>query len=497
MIYLKLLKSRYKLILKYTGLVVMMVGVVLLSPLFSLFFFPGEVGYIKFFLYAALFAISSGAILYFRSTGGESDVSLTLKEGGIIVLFSWIIAIFFSSLPFIWGLSMNWTEAIFEVVSGWTTTGLSVMDVESTPAIYLLWRSIMQLLGGAGLIVIALSSILPMQGMGLYLAEGRSDQLLPHVKHSTKLIMKIYLGYILAGTILYYFSGMSLFDALNHSMAAISTGGFSTVQDSIGHWNNIGIELITIILMFLGTINFATHYTLLQGKIRIFFRNAEIKLMGFLLSIFLPVVIFGSLLGIYSSMGESVRHGVFQLVSALSTTGFSTIDFNFWPVFSILVIILFMIIGGGTGSTAGGIKQYRVYIILKSIYWEIRQQFYPQNRVVEYYVWRGEDKWYVKNEHIREIANYIILYLATYFTGVLVFLAHGYKLEESLFEFASALGTVGLSIGITGPDAPAGILWTEIFGMILGRLEFLIIIFAFVKLTRDVIYLTKEKRKGS
>ncbi len=492
MSYKNFLKYRYSLITKYIGVLVMMVGGAILSPLITLFLYPEEWPYVKFFIYAALIAFLLGYLLYSKTGDQKEKTTLNLTEGGVIVVVSWIIAIFFSALPFVWGLKMDWTLAVFEAVSGLTTTGLSVMNVENTPAIYLLWRSIMQMLGGAGLVVIALSSILPTQGMGLYMAEGRTDQLLPHVRRSTKMIIKIYLGYITAGTLLYVVSGMGLFDALNHSMAAISTGGFSTVQASIGHWNNPGIELVTIILMFLGTINFATHYTLLQGKVKKFFHNGEIKLMGLLLVIFTPLIIFVSLQGIYQNLATSVRHGFFQLVTALSTTGFSTIDFNAWPVFANLVIVLLMLIGGGTGSTAGGIKQFRIYLILKSIYWEIKGHFYPRRAIMEEYVWRGEDKWYVKAEHIKEVANYILLYLITYFTGVLIFLAYGYSLQDSLFEFASALGTVGLSVGITGASAPYPILWTEIVGMMLGRLEFFVIIYALIKLLRDIRYLGKK-----
>jgi trk system potassium uptake protein TrkH len=300
------------------------------------------------------------------------------------------------------------------------------------------------------------------------------------------MIVRIYLGYTIAGIILYYLSGMSFFNAINHSFAALSTGGFSTVTNSIGEWNSIGVELVTIILMLLGTINFATHYALIKGKFKKFFINAEIKLMGILIAFLLPIIIFISLMGIYGNFQESLRHAIFQIISALSTTGFSTIDFNTWPIFANFIIIILMIIGGGTGSTAGGIKQYRIYIMFKSIYWNIKRQFFPRNQVNENYIWRGESKWYLKNEHIREIANYILLYLFTYMVGVMIFLSQGYQLGESMFEFASALGTVGLSIGITSAEVSPIILWTEIFGMILGRLEILIIFFAIIKLFADI-----------
>ncbi|MFW6007242.1 MAG: TrkH family potassium uptake protein [Halanaerobiales bacterium] len=482
--YISLLHNKYRMIIKYTGVIVMFIGVSIISPLLILLKYPSEWVYGKSFLVTSLFTLFLGYIFYIFGKQ-KKETTISLNEGGIIVLLSWIIAIFFSTIPFVWSLSMTWTQGIFEAVSGWTTTGLSVMEVEKTPNIFLLWRSIMQLLGGAGLAVIALSSILPMQGLKLYQAEGRTDKLLPHVRRSTKMIVQIYFGYTLAGIILYYISGMDLFNAVNHSFAALSTGGFSTVNASIGEWDNLQVELITVLLMLLGTINFATHFALIKGKVKIFFQNAEIKLMIFLISLSLPLISFFSLMGIYNNLGESFRTGFFQLTSAISTTGFSTIDFNNWPDFANFIIILLMIIGGGTGSTAGGIKQYRIYIIFKSIYWEIKHQFHPAHQIEENYVWRGEDRWYIKNEQIRDIANYIFIYLLTYVAGVTIFLIKGYPLKESLFEFASALGTVGLSIGITNAQTSGLILWTEIIGMVLGRLEILIIIFGFVKLFKD------------
>ena len=470
-------------------------GLALLTPLLSLFFYAGESEQIKYFLIPAILALIIGSIFYLSIKKTEAELNLTLKEGAVIVVFSWLIVTIFFALPFIFGLGMNFTNSIFEAVSGITTTGLSVVDVTKVPKIYLLWRSVMQFLGGAGLAVIALSSILPMQGMGLYEAEGRTDQLLPHVRKTTSMIVQIYIGYVLAGIILYVLTGMTLFDAVNHSIAAVSTGGFSTVPESIGHWNSLPLELATIILMVFGTMNFATSYTLIKGKYKKFFANGEIKLLFLLIGIFTPLVAFISLNGLYNSLGGAFRKSLFQMVTALSTTGFSTIDFNTWPYFANFVILIFMLIGGGTGSTAGGIKQFRIFLVFKSIYWKIKQRFRPRNEIQENYIWRGEEKWYIQNTHIRDAANYIILYLFTFVIGVLIFLAHDYSLQESLFEFASALGTVGLSVGITAADAPKLILWTETIGMFLGRLEIFVIFYAIIKIFKDTKYVRKKKKR--
>ncbi|MGM0603077.1 MAG: TrkH family potassium uptake protein [Bacillota bacterium] len=492
--YKDLLVSRYFLIFKYTGMIIMFAGAAILSPLLVLFAYPEEINYSFYFISAGGLAVLTGLLLYiYGIKNKKEDVELSLNEGSLIVIFSWLGAIVFSAVPFVSGLGMSWSHAVFEVVSGWTTTGLSLVDVTEAPRIFLLWRSIMQFFGGAGLAVIALSYLLPVHGMGLYMAEARSDKLLPHVKRSTLMIMRIYTFYTLVGIFLYYISGMGLFDSVNHSMAAISTGGFSTQADSIGHYNSLSIEIVTIILMFLGTINFATHYTLLKGKVKTFFKNAEIRFMITSLLLLTPVIMFFSLDIIYPYLGDNLRQSFFQLVTALSTTGFSTISFTGWPVFANFIIILLMLVGGGTGSTAGGIKQYRVYLIIKSIYWEIKEQFLPRRYVSSNYLWRGESKFYVKSEHVQRVANYIILYLLTFFVGVGIFTAHGYTLLESMFEFGSALGTVGLSIGITGLDTPLMVIWTETIGMFLGRLEFLIILYAGIKLFKDGVYISRHK----
>jgi trk system potassium uptake protein TrkH len=338
-----------------------------------------------------------------------------------------------------------------------------------------------------------LSAIIGPHGLGLYIAEGRSDKLLPSIAKSTKMILTIYTGYIIAGAFFYSIAGMPIFDSINHSMAALSTGGFSTQPDSIGAYNSFIIEIITIILMLLGTTNFAAHYVLLKGKLKDFFKIDEVKFLFILLFVTIPLVTLVSLINIYPDMGNSLRIGMFELVSALSTTGFSTVGYTGWPIFAVFVMVVLMSIGGGTGSTAGGIKLYRVNLMIKSLYWNIKSYLQPKSLIEEHFVYRPEGKYYVSKEHSLEVANFIFLYLLTYILGVGVFLAHGYPLKESMFEFASALGTVGLSIGITAASAPSAILWTETFGMILGRLEFFVIFFAIIKIVKDSRYITKSK----
>ncbi|HSH51964.1 MAG TPA: potassium transporter TrkG, partial [Bacteroidales bacterium] len=183
----------------------------------------------------------------------------------------------------------------------------------------------------------------------------------------------------------------------------------------------------------------------------------------------------------------------FEIISALSTTGFSTVGYGNWDGFAVFVMIVLMIIGGGAGSTAGGLKQYRVYIMLKSLIWDIKGYLLPKNVIRQNYVNRPEGKYYVTKNHILEVSNFTTLYMITYAIGVGILLLNGYPLKDSMFEFASSLGTVGLSVGITSPHAPSIVLWTQTIGMMLGRLEFIVVFFAAMKIIKDAKLIFKNR----
>jgi trk system potassium uptake protein TrkH len=238
--------------------------------------------------------------------------------------------------------------------------------------------------------------------------------------------------------------------------------------------------------MLLGTLNFLTAYTLLRGKVRAVARNSEIRQSTLLLVLGTLVLFFGVTSGLYPSLSQRVRVAVFNTVSALSTTGFSTVDYQPWSSLGWLVLILLMLIGGGTGSTAGGIKQYRVYALFRGLVWEVRRRLLPRRVITEPDVWRGEERQFLSDTHLRQVALFVFLYLVVFLVGSGVLTAYGYPLQDSLFEFASALSTVGISVGITAPSAPAGVLWTEMGGMVLGRLEFFAVVVGIARLLRDV-----------
>jgi len=474
----------YASIFHYTGLILILGGALMLSPLLCLFFWPEEIALASGFTAPAVVMLSLGALfwLLFRSKDGQS---LDIEQSAVIVVLSWITVCLFSAWPLMAIQKLSFTQAVFESVSGWTTTGLSVVNVELSSHLILLWRSVMQLAGGAGLAIIMLATIVGPAGPALGIAEGRSQQLVPQVRQSAKIVMMIYTGYAIIGTIAYYLAGMDIFDAVNHTFPAISTGGFSTKLASIGHWNSLSIEAVTLTLMILGNLNFLTAYLLLHGKIKAASKNGEVRLMLLLVPLCSVASFFLVCTSLYPTLSKSVRVAVFETVSALTTTGFSTVGYANWNSFGVLMLIVLMLIGGGTCSTAGGIKQYRVYVLYKSLIWEIKSFFLPRTAVTENYIWQGEQKDFITEPRIRRIGTFLFLYLTTYLFGSLVIAATGVSLKDSLFEFASALGTVGLSVGVTGPQASPVILWTEIAGMLLGRLEFFVIISGIMKILGD------------
>ncbi len=479
------LRERYRALLAYVGVLLVLIGGLFLAPLLTLIFYPEESFEAIGFFLAGVPLIVCGGLLWGKLVPPD-HISLTFEEGAVVVVIVWWVATLFGAFPFVISNHLSFTQAIFESTSAWTTTGLSVIDVTETTHIILFYRSFLQMVGGAGFAIIMLSAITGPVGASLSVAEGRGDQLAPHVRRSAGIVLSIYAGYIIFGVLALRLIGMNLFDAINHAFTAVSTGGFSTRPESIGYWDDPLIEGVVILLMLMGTMNFLTAYTLFQRKYRPVLKNGEVRLIGFFFIASTLALLGMVTLDQYTTFGKSLRVAVFEAVSALSTTGFATVGYQPWIEFGWIIIIGLMVVGGGSGSTSGGIKQYRIYVLYKALSWEIRRAFMPRHAVNEPAIWQGEKQGFLSDREARQVALFVFLYLAVLFLGGAAIAAHGYSVGESFFEFSSALGTVGLSLGITGPDAPDSLLWTQTFGMFLGRLEFLAVIIGFTKLAIDV-----------
>lgn len=485
-----------KLIIGYLGIILMLIGGIILLPLVILPVFPEEISQAKYFLIPGVGAILTGytMALLIRDKAARQ---LQGHQDAVIVVGSWILAINFCAMPFMLTGKYNYTQAVFECTSGWSTTGLSVVDVTACPKLFLMFRSVMLFFGGVGLVLVMISVLSDRYGMQLYNAEGHSDRLLPNLVKSARMIVVIYSGYILSGTILYMVFGMDWFDALNHSIAALSTGGFSTRAESIGYYNSFGIEMVTIVLMLLGATNFLAHLYLIKGRFGNFFRYCEVKFQLIFCAAAAPVL--GVLLlygGFAGNMSKGLRDGMFQAVSALTTTGFQSVPgFADWTGPLLFVMIALMLIGGGTGSTAGGIKQIRVCMMLKSMICSLRSKI-TCKRIVHTDTIRRLDRDEALTPQNRvETLDFILTYLGVFAIGTFILCMCGYPIGKSMFEFSSSLGTVGLSAGITAYDARPVILWTETAGMFIGRLEIYVVFIAIAQIYESARTGIKEKRR--
>ncbi len=478
------LQQRYQAILASLGVILICAGALTLVPLALLLAYPQESGLAPAFLIPAAAQCFLGAVLW--KYGYRREISLSLQEGGIVVTLSWFLVILFSAYPFMQVEGLDFSAAIFESASGWTSTGITVVDVGTAYRLTLFWRSFLQYVGGAGLAIIMLSALVGVTGVGISSAEGRSDQLLPQVHQSARLVLVMYITYAICGTLAYIFAGMPWFDAINHSLTAIATGGFSSITENFSAWNSLVIEWITIALMLLGNLSFVTAWFLFRGQFRQVFRNPEVRLLMVMLPLVIALLTVFTFLPVYGSVGPSLRHACFESVAVLTTTGLSTVSFDAWNSFGFVTMILLMIIGGGTCSTAGGIKQVRFYMVLKLIVWEIRRMCMPSKAILECSIWGTNRPVYIDDAMAKRCLLFVFLYLLTILIGTFILCACGLPFDRSLFEVASSITSMGFTSGITSAQMPLAAIWTEIVAMVLGRLELFVIFTTFIKIWHDL-----------
>lgn len=483
------------------GSLIIIIGVLVAAPLLVLPAFPEEAHYWPAFAVPCIFSLTLGFFIWrvLRKDDDVTHIRMNIRTGSLTVLLAWIYGFIAGTVPFVISGQLGVLHGFFEAVSGWTTTGLSVMDVSVTPKIFLFHRSFMQFCGGLGFVMVVLLFVHGRQAMNLFSAEGHTDKLIPNLTKTAQVILLIYSGFVLLGMLLYRLFGMELFDSLLHSMCALSTGGFSTVLLSIGEYDSVAIEAVTMFLMLLGTTNFAVLLLLAKLKLRQVSRNSEMRFMFVLIVLVIPAVAWS--FASEAGMGglQALRHSAFNTISALSTTGYSTLDFADLPHFALGIFIMLMLIGGGMGSTAGGIKLSRVYILLRIMAYSLKRRVSPASQIESPHYVRAQGKVSIDPELITETTGFALTYIAVFIAGTLALtLADGCSLLEAGFEFASALGTVGLSAGVTSASSSAPALITLIIGMILGRLEIFIVfigIYSGFKLSKEKMMMKRTNAK--
>lgn len=468
----------------YVGYAFIFAGAIVMVPLLTLLFFPEERVLAPCFIFPGVGAMLLGYLICFMSIKGFEKGRLKKSEDALAITASWICAVAVFALPFIATGDYTLPQAVFEATSGLTTTGLSIVDVASCSHLMLLHRSMMHFFGGVGLLLVLASLVSDNGILRIYNAEGHTDRLLPSVAGTARMILALYMGVIAVGVFAYVVCGMPLFDAVNMSISAVSTGGFAVEPASVGAYESASIEVVSIVLMMLGATNFLALYLLLKGNVKAFFHHAETKAFyGVVLAVSLVVglVIVGD--GSQDPLWRVGLDSLLHVVSVITTTGFQTVDsFAAYPSAVLLLFIMLMFLGSEAGSTAGGIKMYRIVVIVKGLFWTLRDGFGHRRNIYSRKISRFGKRIDCTDEECWAAFAYALLYLGMFVIVSFVFALAGASLEEAAFESASCLGNVGVGIGFITADSSPIVLWTASAGMLLGRLEIIPVFLGFWKM---------------
>lgn len=481
-----------KLVAGILGGLIFFLGVALLLPMIIALIFD-ESSWLAFLITSSA-SIITGAALFFAFKPSEE---LRMREAFLIVTFTWFLGSLIGAFPFILSGTLDlYTDAVFETMSGLSTTGATILGGETANGILnpsiedldkslLFWRSLSHWLGGMGIIVLTLA-LLPLLGIGgmeLFQAEysgSTSDKITPRIQETAKLLWGIYFGMTFVQALLLWFHpSMDWFEAINHAFSTLATGGFSTQNASIEAFDSVYIDLVITVFMFLAGINFAMHFRLFSGKFDSFLKNSEIKFYSILTLFFIILVSFSLFIIDNYSVGEAIRYGSFQVVSILTTTGFGTDDYTLWSYFGGSLLFLLFFTGGCAGSTGGGIKMIRILIILKNIGREFKQILHPQ-AVLPIRV--GERV--IDQSILRTILGFFVTYLIIFGIGALGMSMLGYDFLSSAGASIASLGNIGPAWGVFGPvdnyaQVPIAGKWLLLILMLIGRLELFTVLVIF------------------
>lgn len=399
------------------------------------------------------------------------------RDGMMIVALSWVLLGMFGALPmYISGSIPKFVDAFFESVSGFTTTGSSVIsNVEAVPRGILFWRSLSHWFGGMGVLVFSLALIPSMNGQTQHLMKAESpgpkpSKLVPKIKESSIILYGIYTIMTTICIVLLIIAGMPVFDSFIHGLGAAGTGGFSMKNTSVGYYNNAAADIILSVFMILFGVNFSMYFLILKRNFKEVFHNDELRL--FLLVVAgSTIAIMVNISGRYGGIFQSFRYAFFQVSTLISTTGYATTDFNLWPVFSKCILLAVMFLGSCAGSTAGGIKQIRIVVLLKALKRSVKQTIHPRSVITV----RAEGK-KVDTKRVMEIGIFFFAYMLILGIGTLLVSLDNYDIETTFTAVLATTSNIGPGIGLVGPNGNFSIFsdfstWILSFCMLAGRLE--------------------------
>lgn len=472
-------------ILRLIGQLLMLFSLTLLPPAVIDIFYGEDAGQAFFYSYLILLAI--GIVLWLPVRGRQAE--LRLRDGFVVVVMFWTVLGIAGSLPFILyePLTVSISDAVFESVSGLTTTGATVLiGIDELPHSIRFYRQELQWLGGMGIIVLAVA-VMPMLGIGgmqLYRAEApgpvKDSKLTPRIAETAKALWYIYLGLTIACALSYWFAGMDLFDAICHSFSTVAIGGFSTHDTSIGYFNSAAIEMVAIVFMFLGGINFALHFTGMRAfNIMHYLKDAELRMYaGVLLVVSISSVTYLYLHHDVPEPLDAIRQGLFHAVSIGTTAGFTTTDFSAWPTFVPVMLLFASFVGGCAGSTGGGMKAIRVLLLIKQGQREMMRLIHPNAQVV---VKLGRQP--VNNAVIDAVWGFFAAYIACFVIMMLLLMLDGYDQITAFSAVAATINNLGPGLGevsVNYASIDNFSKWLLCFSMLLGRLEIFTLLVMFM-----------------
>ncbi|QSE98506.1 TrkH family potassium uptake protein [Fulvivirga lutea] len=476
------MRFNYKLITSFTGMLLVINGVFMLLCLpFSIYYDEPIYSLGLSGLITAVF----GSTIWYLTRNNESR-ELKKKDGYLIVVLGWLSMSVFGSLPYlISGSIPDFTNAFFETISGYTTTGASILtDIEAVDKGILFWRSLTQWIGGMGIIVlvVAILPILGIGGMQLFIAEAPGispDKMKPRIKDVAKRLWFIYLGLTLSEMVLLMFGGMSFYDAINHSLTTMATGGFSTKNASIAYYDSAYIQYVIILFMFLAGTNFTITYYGFKGKFTKVWSNEEFRnyfTIVIALSVCIAFFVFSDQ---WEGFEKSFRDSLFQVVSIVTTTGYVTADYTAWAPFLTVIFFLLMFLGASAGSTAGGIKVIRHTLLFKNSFLEMKRQLHP-SAVIPVRL-NGKA---VNRDITYNVLAFVMIYLLIFGSGVFLISFTGVDFNTALGAVATSLGNIGPGLGSVGPVYNFAHIsdfgkWLLSFLMLLGRLELFTVLMLF------------------
>ena len=472
--------SNYKTVFFTLGILQIILGIFMFVPIIFQFIYS-ELD--SSFFGASIVTIIFGSLFFLSNL--DHDKKLTLQQAFLLTALSWLSIAIFGSLPFIFSdLNFSFTNAFFESMSGITTTGSTIIsNLDEMPKSILLWRAILQWLGGIGIIIMAITlmPIMNVGGMQLFKISNNdsSEKILPKSKEIALHLIYIYTSLTFFCGLTYKIFGMSLFDSLTHSMTTIATGGFSNYNESIGFFNSVSIEISAMIFIILGSLPFIAYIKFISGDKKILFNDIQIR--TFFKIIIFSIIVLSIYLMISNSKELNFRSVIFNIISILTGTGYVNAEFDTWGSFTLILFLILMFIGGCAGSTTCGVKIFRIQILYLFIINQLKKIIYPKGVFVLKY-----NKNPIDNKFISSIISFIYMYLVIFFILTALLSLTGLDFVTSISGAATSISNVGPGLGsIIGPNGDFSALpdiskWILTFGMILGRLELFAILVLFL-----------------